>query len=268
MTRRIVFLALGLCTLLAGTARANSLGTVEMRYSSAAPARTARIYLDGSISNLNVYTGQYNLLLNPNYQPTGEGQGIYDAAENGIIGAFCSDVHQYAPTGSTFRRYDVLYPEGAPIGGANDPDGMGIDKADDLRWLFALFGGEYTDGSGDDNDDAAAFALCVWEIIFETRGQQYDVSDPAARGAFYTTSGIGSFADTANQWLDVIEAISDPAPDIALRILGSEGCQDYGLVASGTGGNPAPEPLTMVGVFLGVCGLVAPIRRRLRPGRA
>jgi len=268
MHRRMGLLCLGLCLAVVGTARAGSLGTVELRYDSAIPARAATIHLEGFISGQTVWTGQYNLELNPDYQPTGEGQDLYNAADNYIIHTFCADVHQPAPTGSDWRRYDILPLEEAPVGGQNNVTGpMVSQKVNDLRWLYAMFYGQWNDGVGDARDEAAAFELSVWEIVFETTGQ-YDVYDPAVRGDFYTTSGGSTFAALANSWLGAVENATGPVPDIPLRVLGNETWQDYAVIIPGTGGDPAPEPITLVGVGLGIAGLVRHVRTRRRIAEA
>lgn len=254
--------------LLAGTAYADSiedksLGTVMLRYVNCSPRGVATIYLDG-VQLGTVYTGQYNLELKPDYTPPtpdDEGWDVYDAADYDqygrlIVGTFCADVRQYAPTGTTWRLYHVYMPEDGPLcGPATDPnpDAMGA-RADDLRRLFSNNFGVWEDGINDDNE-AAAFALATWEIIFETTGT-YKVS--SGEGRFYTTSTAG-FVGLANQWLN---ELPNGSTDVNLRILVNEDKQDYAVVVSGDGDEPIPEPLTMLSVCLGLGALGRYARRR------
>jgi len=257
------------CLLSAGAASANSLGTVKLKYDSADPRRSANIYLDGSFHGATVLAGQHNLQLDPSYSPTGEGQAVYDAADvvnsKLIVSAFCADVYQPAPSSYSYRTYDILPLEEAPVGGANDVTGpMTIAKADDLRRLFAGHYGVWQDGLNVESDDAAAFALCVWEIIFETDPVYAVTSRSGSRGDFYTTSGRRTFAALADSWLADIQADTGPVPNIELRVLANSSRQDYAIMVPGSGGAPpaVPEPVTILGLLMGAGGLAGYLRKR------
>lgn len=254
--RTIVALAAAVIMLWGATAYATSLGQLELKYSSASPAQTGYIYLDG-VSHGNVYVGQYNLQISPTFTPTGQGVIIKDSATksggNYYIGTFCTDILQYAPT--SYRVYDVYHPEEAPIGGGNVA--MGIEQAWELRRLFDQHLGHIGTAAG-----AAAFEASVWEIVYETSGTyNVDFYNSGARGDFYVkpTSGGTGWVDTANTWL---ANLGTSHPDIGLRVLASEGYQDFSLTVAGLGADPIPEPVTMAGLMLGIGGLVTYIRKR------
>jgi hypothetical protein len=246
-------------TLLWGaTAYATSLGQLQLKYSSASPARTGYVYLDG-VSHGNVYTGKYNLEIDPTVAPTGEAIDIKASATTSgsvpniryFIGTFCADILQSAPT--SYRLYDVYHPEEAPIGGGNLA--MGVDKAWDLRRLFYQHLGATATADG-----AAAFEACVWEIVYENSGTYNVDYTSALKGDFYVkpTSGNGWVA-TANTWLGTL---GTDQPDIGLRVLASSGYQDFALTVPGLGADPIPEPVTMAGLMLGIGSVVTYVRKR------
>ena len=259
--RPIVLMAAAVTMLWGATAYATSLGTLELKYSSVSPTQTGYVYLNG-VSHGNVYIGEYNLKINKDYATTGEGTKIMQAAEpfNYVIGTFCADILQNAPT--AYSLYNVYLPADAPIGGGN------IDMTDAKAWDLCRLFYQRLGAIGTANG-AAAFEACVWEIVYETSGT-YDVDytyspTDTTRGNFYVqpTSGSGWLA-TANSWLG---ALGTDQPQVALRVLVSDGYQDFALTVSGLGGggpeNPdIPEPVTMAGLMMGIGGLVTYVRKR------
>lgn len=247
MKARVLGLAAAGCLLLAaGAAHANSTGELELRYDSVKPKRTAKIYLN-DVSKGYVYTGLYNLKLNPDPSThSGEGTDLVESVApfDFMAGSFCGDVMQYVPT--SYQKYDVYLPDNAPIGGGQDP--MGAGKAGDLRRMFDQHMNAWIGGTSSENDDnAAAFQLCVWEIIYETGA--YNPTE----GYFRTSSTAGWVTTTAAGWLTALAGTEDPF-DIGLRVLANEYYQDYALTVPGLGGTPIPEPLTMLGVLGAVAG--------------
>jgi len=260
MVRIRVVAILGVCLLAASAALAeptSPTGTVKLAYTGVDPAGAAYIWLDYNYSNA-YYVGKYNTQLDLSYTPTGEGVDIYAAFPSGAMGTFCADMRQDAYSG--WAVYEVYRPADAPIGGANPEDGMGEAKASDLRKLFF----NYLYGGDDDvwtPDEAAAFQASVWEIIFEQEST-YDVDSASDdKGSFYMSYyWAGSWISMANTWLSALSGYDDP--DIGLRVLANDELQDYAITVPGLGGEPIPEPLTMLGVFAGVAGLGGYIRRR------
>lgn len=235
----LISLTLGLAvTTCAQAGSVDSMGTVNLRYRDTSPAGFATIHRSGSSADETVWTGQYNLQLDPSYvahSPADASNLLYEAADDFVIGTFCCDVRENAPVGSAYVPYSIVRPEFAPLGTGNTAMGT---KADDLRRLYGRYGGIWQDGLGNDNDEAAAFELCVWEIVFET-ASTYGVSP--GDGAFYATATYTtgwvptSVCDLANSWLADIK--TGAVPNIPLRVLANDGMQDYAIVIPGSGGD-------------------------------
>ncbi len=248
--------AVAVCLVLAGSAYANT-GTLDLQYVNYEPGYWVKIHLDGEI-HATVGTGVYNLRLRPigdnGYVPTGEGLGFYPGPQGGIINTFCADVHQYVPSKTEWTTYEVNYPADAPIGDSQPL--MESSKANDLKKLFADHAGilETTDDL-----EAAAFELCVWEIIYEREQPSYSVAWDA--GSFYAVDP-STVRDQANAWLQRINNGTATEMDERLRILSNECRQDYAITLETGDQPPIPEPLTMVALSLGVGGLAGYVRRR------
>jgi len=252
MMRSLAVLAMAVVLLWTGTAQATSY--LELRYSYCGPTEAAMVWRNTNVYEGNVYTGVYNLDLNPapgSYCGDEAAALVAQAGAGHIIASFCMDVRQDAPQG-TYQRYSIGAPEDAPVGGGNTP--MGEAKADDLR---RLFGGHWTGNFT--NAEAGAFQAAVWEIINETSGD-YNVYT----GAFHIVETWGSgWGNLANAYLSNLEA---NALNMQLAALTNELSQDYALTVPGSGGQhnelPVPEPLTAVGMLLGVGCLVRYVRQR------
>ena len=247
-----------------------SLGTVNLRYRGASPAGFAVIKIPAPSRYRMVRTGQYNLELALSYvrstDPAHETNRLYDAATTNplypnagafVVGTFCADVHENAPptTSSESAEYDIVMPKkNAPVGANNTA--MNTDQVNALRRLYAarIAGIQ----SGSDNTPPTAFALCVWEIIFETN-PTYSVS--TGHGEFYSTftsTTLPGARDLANDWLADVQS-SDSVPNIALRVLANDGDQDFAIVVSDFGSAPpiAPEPTTILGLLLEMAAALA-----------
>jgi len=258
MKARTSAISVCICALIfCGVAQATS--TVDLRYVSASPAGIATIRRPWDGTFHTVYAGQYNLQLDPSYvraaDPANETNRLYDVANNFMVGTFCADINEDAPAkpAGDFVTYDIIMPGDAPIGDHNTA--MSTDQANALRRLFANY------GSGLDNTSATAFALCVWEIVFERTDPIYSVSN--GDGEFYASAANTNAYDLANFWLDAVQSSSN-VPDIALRVLANDGYQDFAIVVSDVSETPpaVPEPITMLGLLMGVGGLAGYIRKR------
>ena len=243
--------------LTAGAAVAESVGQVRLKFLNVWPRQAGSTYLNDQYHG-TFYAGTYNLKLDPSVQGGLEGPTLVASAApfNYEIGSYCADLVQDAP--GQYAYYDIYRPQDAPIGGSQG--GMGPAKAADLRRLFDRH--LFKVGPGD-HADAAAFQASVWEIVYEDANNAYDVSyhNAATRGAFYIEEywGGSGWLDTANAWL---ADLGTDDPDIGLRVLANVDKQDFAVTIPGLGAAPIPEPLTMLGVFLGVGGLGAYVRRR------
>ncbi len=222
---------------LTSVAFANSMGQLELKFNNIPLGKTASVYSDGEKLTDGVRVGTMRLEVNPHYTGTwGEGEEIVSQADNDQILAFCVDIHQDAS--SYFKIYDVYE---APYSYINQT------QTNDLLSLFSNYFDDVTD-----NDTAAAFQFCVWEIINETSGV-YDIFDLSTRGSFYTTTS-GEFTGIANDWLG---NLGQATPGLELQILANPKYQDYGITA-------VPEPFTMVSLALGSVVMLRRPRKRKR----
>lgn len=172
--------------------------------------------------------------------------GIGNTWPNTLIPGFCIELQEPAPT-STYT-YQVAMPEDAynSITGQT----MGTTKANYIRELWAKYydnswgsSGPHTAGQ---NAAAEAFAVAIWEILYEDLPATplgWDVSTDG-------TAGIRGFRAeeldtvTANNWL---HSLTGSGAKADLRVFVNQGQQDY-LVA-------VPEPATVL--LLGLGGLLS-----------
>jgi hypothetical protein len=227
----------------------------------------------------NVYVGQYNLELrrsdtapNPDLPLEGVDFDGTSAEElvasivpksNGryLMGTFCIDINQDAP--KSYRQYDIVPLEQAPI-----PIGqlMTTQQANDLRMLMSYLPSALT------ADKAAAFQAAVWEIINEA-DRNYNVHSYGGSGSTgFRVGSTAGWTDTANSYLgDILDTYNNDLTLYEQIVAGSEvaalvneDAQDYALKIPGFGGaeNVIPEPLTCIGLGMGLVGCVGYIRRR------
>lgn len=240
--------------IMAGSSMAASVGSVRLRYTGASPSSNLNVTLVDHFS-MNTSAGVMNLQLDPNWSGTwGEGNVLLDQANaNNQIKGFCTDLFQYAY--SNWATYDVIPAAEGPKGGQNaqyHPDGMGQQKASDMLSLFSNYLDQVVNSA-----TATAFQLAVWEIAFET-SDTYNVAN--GNGQFYTSTN-SSFVNIANDWL---ANLGSADPNLQLRVLTSPDHQDYVTAFVGH----APEPLTLIGVTLGVLAAVFYMRKRIQAQKA
>jgi hypothetical protein len=271
--RNLLTVALVVGVLAAGSAFATDLGTITFRYNDPGLSQASYIYLGGTSGGQGTsdgqgyYTGEYNFLVDTSHPatgPVGTALASNAATTGNVFGAFCIDVHQEAPT--AFATYTITTPENAPTGNGNTP--MLKGRADDLRKLFATHIGDVKD-----QNTGAAFEAAAWEIVFETATNKttglpdYNVSKGYLSLGYYWGSG---WLGTAQGWLNDIladDAKGNAAPTVPLYALTSANYQDFALLVPGVVSEPSgavPEPLTMIGMFLGVVGGGYYSRRRLQ----
>ncbi len=200
---------------------------------------------------------------------------------------FCIELQQTAGSGSAFSIRDLA---DAPRPGAGIP--MGADKATLLRKLWKVHSADAL--AGDDHGGAAdpiaseAFAISVWEIVFEGSGNPLDVrkNDPnnpnnpnPNRGLFYLNGA------TNRSWADHVTAVWDRATSYladavatdlshlpSLYALSDPNRQDQIFLGElpppdNETHNEVPEPTTIAQLLgLGLMGLIG--YRRFRRARA
>ena len=108
-----------------------------------------------------------------------------------------------------------------------------------------------------------AIQLAVWEIAWEHTESPGNLTSPS--GSFWVTDIGSSYISRAEAmlgnlgpWTSTTEQNNAPT----LYAFTADGNQDQLWLIPGGGGPPVPEPLTMMGMFLGLGSLGAYIRKR------
>ena len=128
--------------------------------------------------------------------------------------------------------------------------GMGENKA---KVLTSLFWNNYATAATGTKQEAAAFQMCVWEIVYETIA---DINNPSASldvgDGVITIDAVDDETDAlANSWLENVYLASQ----ISDGLLGLANGQDQLYYV------PVPAPVALAGV--GLLGVIAG-RKRLR----
>jgi hypothetical protein len=174
--------------------------------------------------------------------------------------AFCIDLNQYCNYNPNTWTIQPL--TSAPVPYPNPPGTMTGAQATALQKLFGEGYDLATSGSASTINGqsytaaqkAAAFQFAVWEIVWEDTST-YDVTANDFRVSGYSNDDAWALA---NYWLGHLAGQETP-PVLALV---SETQQDQVILGKGKTPPPIPEPLTMAGLGLGLCGLVGYIRKR------
>ncbi|MBM4024325.1 MAG: PEP-CTERM sorting domain-containing protein [Planctomycetes bacterium] len=241
ITSRLAVWAITQLLLGAGTSLANTVNLVHDGYG----AYEIATLWGGGMYGAQVESGVY--LLNK----TGD-TGLGNTWHNGLIPAFCIELNEPVPAQAAW--YTVGMPEDMVVSYTGDV--LGTTKANYLRELWArYYDPSWAQGGSTPQADrsAAAFALAVWEIIYEgLPSSRWDVTTdntPGLEGFIALNADV----ETANKWL---QTLTGTGPKADLRVFTVNGSQNY-LVA-------VPEPATIV--LLGLGGLCSVFRRRRRMG--
>jgi hypothetical protein len=231
----MLFSLLFLLTVLPCAANAYTVDSVDVVSSGLGANELVSVWGDGvDGSETGVYAGVYNL---EKTYGTGEGKLWSD----GLIGAFCAELSEPAPTVTTKYSVNSL------------DDAFGSKKAVYISELWGRYYDSSWAGDGPFNwqqdSQAAAFATALWEIIYEGSPQKWDVKvDSTWDGSGFRTDFGGAFI--ANKYLDSLDG-TGPMAD--LRVFSYGGSQDY--IAQ------VPEPTTVVLLGLGSLGLLRKKRK-------
>jgi len=200
----------------------------------------------------SVYAGQYEFDLDAdNSSP------LANQLLSNTFYAYCIDLKQNPSSSSA--DYEIRPLEATPVGGGIPT--MGVAKANDIREMFGRVKPQHLTT----NTDHEAFAACIWEIVYEKPGVDYDLDSGwvqiGYQNGYLDTPPTGH--DLAEGWLGSLNG-DESMYDDAVFALSNEALQDFTLTHPGMGGiiPVIPEPLTMVGALMGVCGLAGYLRRR------
>ena len=238
-TAMVTMVAVILC---AGAASAGVFGQVDVKLDSISPKLTMGTWVVPYDSNWYTgATGQFNLSFsNPS-------AGVPELTGQG----FCLEV-ETTGVGST-ARYDVRDLYDAPVSsGPADTSGgpMLAPKAAAIAELWGRSIGEVVD-----NVSAAAFQLCVWELVYEDLYVALPPGWDVTSGKFKARDDGGNTTLAINQANAWLAEINGSGPFAQLVGLTKAGKQDF--VTS-----VVPEPGTITVLLVGAASVCAVRRKR------
>ena len=250
--------------LLAGAAKANSLGGVTVQYTGDSAHRFGTLSSNlppGSNFSSIFYIGRSDLKVVDPAAASGLGRFVEP-----LFNAYC--IESAVPIyDNQVVTYDIYNLAEAPSLLAS---GNAAQKASDLSRLFSLYEDQVNNPTGlassySLDDRAAAFAANVWEIVNETTMQDGFYTYGMGSGEFRVrTSGFAgantSWRALANTWLS---GLGNGNPDSTLYALVNRDTQDF-VVAINV--RAVPEPLTLLGAISGLAGVGLYIRKRAQAG--
>ena len=211
---------------------ATVLGTADLLYSGAG-AKDSMIVWGGNAQGTLMYAGT-SMFQKINGTGQGDLWNNYD-----VLGTFCIELTEPLK-GNPITTYDVIMPSDGPRPTTFLGSSMGTTKA---KYLQELWGRYYDPGwstvysTSKQNAQAGAFAIAIWEIVYEDFSGNPLNWDVTVDG----TPGDGGFAadymyaSIANDWL---HSLDGTGPRTDLRVFSIDGNQDF-LVA-------VPEPMTII----------------------
>ncbi len=269
-----VVLVVGMVLAVAGPALAVSYGNAYIRFNSVNPSSNIEIWAGSYHYSHPGGAGVYNYLLNTGSPLTTWDELIGYENETITFHGFCSELGQYT---NGWDTYNVVSADQAPYPGAyvaGGPGPMGLTKYAALRELWGRFGpavddwDSWTDWSswpGSQNTAqgqayAEAFQIALWEIVFEDPANNYDVAGGYLHVNPATVNLSGGVAEI-NNWLS---QINGDGPLAELRAFVNPNYQDVMtcLPKLPPSPPPVPEPVTGLGVMLGISSLAGYFRRQ------
>ena len=228
---------------------------VQVKYTGVGPYE--QVYLTHPyVGDSTFRAGVYNIMIDleePGVDPTKHK-------------SFCIDLKQ--EVSGQYNAYAVALVGEAPLDGGSDWTPMGATKGEHVTELWhEHIGSVMGDAVETPATAAAAFQVALGEIIYENTTAEPGVDPYDVSAGDFVLIGNTSQAviDQANAWLGTVNdgnAVLDQGLELrSLTHYSSEtDWQDY--LCAVYPGVIIPEPVTVISVLLGACGLGSYIRRR------
>ena len=232
----------------AGHAEATTYGTLTAQWWKVDPGKSVKTHAwDGSgYDALNTTSGVYNFTFTSATSATGEFNPLTGLEAGEVIKTHCIDISEYV--GGT-ETWNVCSLDEAPI-----PTTYGgpIDSTQE-ELLQRLMLQDVSTAL-----KASARQIAVWEIVFD----KDDLDPTKTDSEFWVDNDGGAGSDAKDMLTAITTSWSwDGKTKPTLYAFVDEGEQDQLWMLIG-GSDPIPEPLTMLGMFLGLGSVGAYIRRR------
>jgi len=253
----LVVASVAICLGLAERAEAYCYGSLDAQWNGVSPgqgvtvnAYPGTIESPGLLRSLATTGGVYNFI------KKGGDEEVTGLAYDESFWTHCIDISEYV---GGLEQWWVTDVDDAPdpntyLGSVNISDA----KEDLLRKLFFLYPGNLAAQS----QTAAARQIAVWEIVFE-HWKGLNALD--ATSSFWVT-GNALAGGEANTMLNAVASYSwqylDPMPILYAFVDRDTSDQDQLWLLDGGTETYIPEPVTVLGMFLGLGSVGAYIRRR------
>ena len=263
-----------ICLAAAGHAEATCYGNLDAQWNGVNPGQDVTVHAypgtevsPGLLTGLATTGGMYNFIYKDDLiGPPDPKETLTGLSDGDDFHTHCIDVQNYVGGRERWKVCDVI---DAPdpntlLGNVNISDA----KETLLRKLYFLYPDStittLTDPDAKDKK-ASARQIAVWEIVFEhwkglnatdTTSSFWVTDDGGAGGDANTMlSAVASYEWQYGDMMPVLYAFVD-------RVEGDSGDQDQLWLLEGGGEEYIPEPLTVLGMFLGLGSVGAYIRRR------